>query len=185
MRKPVKLIDRRIAKTKLALRDALLSLLVVKHWDDISILEICEHANIGRSTFYLRYQSKDDLLTESLNDLRDFLIANSEPAHKSGFGFLRGLLEHIAEQRAVFKAVIGKRGGQSVASRFKEMVRQLIEIEFKRNGVEPTKTQWLSRYLAGGVVEAMSWWIDVSRPPTIEEMERRLEALARQALRVD
>src|SRR5438128_5231066 len=98
-------VDRRILKTRLALRDALLALLATKSWDEISIQEICHQANVGRSTFYLRYQGKEDLLEESLNDLRDFLIANTKHSGNKEFTTLHGLLEHIAEQRAVFKAV--------------------------------------------------------------------------------
>jgi AcrR family transcriptional regulator len=56
-----KAADRRAARTRRALQEALIALMRVKHYDDISIQEIADHADIGRTTFYLHYQSKGDL----------------------------------------------------------------------------------------------------------------------------
>ena len=185
MSKPTREIDRRIVKTKLALRDAMLTLMASKGWDELSIQSICDQANIGRSTFYLHYQGKDDLLSESLNDLRDYLVSQPPGSGGIGFGTLGGLLDHMAEQRDVFRAVIGRRSGRGVTTRFKEMVRQLVEIELKRRAHPAGKSQWLACYLAGGIVEAMSWWVDAAKPPAIREMERRLEQLSFAALNVE
>src|SRR5215204_6539316 len=62
-------IDRRIQRTRLSLRAALLELLKKKNYDDISIEEITEHANVGRATFYLHYQDKEDLLLEQFREM--------------------------------------------------------------------------------------------------------------------
>jgi hypothetical protein len=184
MRKSPLSIDRRIARTRLALRDALLELLAVKCWDDIGIHEICTHANVGRSTFYIHFQGKDELLLESMNDLKSFLISNPPSSRKGGFHLLHGLLDHIAEQRTVFKALIGRRGGQSVISRFKELTRQLIELEFKQRGMSAAKNQWLTHYLTGGMVDLMSWWVD-SKSVSIEELKQKLDVLISKAMQVD
>ena len=98
------------------------------------------------------------------------------------FPFLRGLLEHIAEQRDVFKSAIGRRSGHGVAIRFKEMVCQLVEMELRKQHHPAAKQQWLARYLAGGIVEALSWWVDAARPMPIHEMSRRLNEVAQMAL---
>lgn len=171
-------IDRRVARTKLALRDAMLALLPGSGWDEMSIQAICETANVGRSTFYLHYQGKEDLLSDSLAGLRDHLASQPVAGKASGLAMLGGLLDHMAEQRAVFKAVIGKRGGHGIASRFKAMVRELVEIELKRHGLPVEVRHWLASYLSGGIVEAMSWWVDAPKPPSIRDMERRLDQLA-------
>ncbi|HEX2584672.1 MAG TPA: TetR/AcrR family transcriptional regulator [Steroidobacteraceae bacterium] len=178
-------IDRRVVKTKLALRDALLALMSTRSWDDISIREICDRANVGRSTFYLRYQSKEDMLADSLETLRNFLLSTAAESGRKEFPFLRGLLEHIAEQRAVFKTIIGRRGGHRVAIKFKEMVRQLIEAELKQYGHPVAKSHWLSSYLTGGFFEVMSWWVDSSKAPPIAEMERRFDVLMSQILQAE
>lgn len=174
--------DRRVLKTKAALRDAMLSLMAPKGWDELSIQEICNAANVGRSTFYVHYQSKDDLLAESLNDLRDQLALHATAADGPGLQFLPGLLAHMAEQRAVFKAAIGRRSGHGVVRRFKEMVFQLVEIELKRQRHPAAKSPWVARFVAGGIVDAMAWWVDAPKPPTIKALERELDQLAKAAL---
>lgn len=175
-------LDRRVLKTKSALRDAMLELMAQKGWDDMTIQEICDKANVGRSTFYVHYQSKDDLLSEGLKDLRDMLAGQPAKLDGLGFQFLAGLLEHMAEQREVFKAAIGRRSGHGVARRFKEMVFQLVEIELNRRCHSAAKSPWVARFVAGGIVDAMAWWVDAPKAPSIKYMERELNQLARAAL---
>lgn len=174
--------DRRVLKTKASLRDAMLTLMALRGWDEMTIQEICDKANVGRSTFYVHYQSKGDLLSEGINDLRDMISAQSAQMEGPGFHFLEGLLEHMAQQREVFKASIGHRSGHGVARHFKEMVYQLVEIELKRRGHPAVRNPWVARFIAGGIVEAMAWWVDAPSPPSIKDMERELDELAQAAL---
>lgn len=174
--------DRRVLKTKAALRDAMLALMAPRGWDEMTIQEICDKANVGRSTFYVHYQSKDDLLSEAINDLRDMLAFQSAELDKPEFHFLSGLLEHMAQEREVFRAAIGRRSGHGVVRRFKEMVFQLVEMELQSRHHSAAKCPWKIRFVAGGIVEAMAWWVDASRPPSIKDMTRELAELAQTAL---
>lgn len=171
--------DRRILKTKASLRDAMLGLMATRGWDEITIQEICDQANVGRSTFYVHYQSKDELLSEGMNDLRDMISAQAEGP---GLHFLPGLLDHMTQQRDIFRAAIGRRSGHGVARRFKKMVVQLVEIELKRRQHPAAKNAWLAMFVAGGIVETMAWWIDAPEPPSINDMMRELDELAQAAL---
>src|SRR6185436_2880035 len=69
MAKPTKSkkIDRRIQRTRQALRTALIELTKEKDYDSISIEDITERANVGRATFYLHYKDKEDLLLEEFS----------------------------------------------------------------------------------------------------------------------
>jgi AcrR family transcriptional regulator len=73
--------DRRVAYTKLALRDALIKLMQTQHISGITVKSICELANVNRSTFYLHYRDQYDLLhqieQEMLESLRERLIEDS------------------------------------------------------------------------------------------------------------
>jgi AcrR family transcriptional regulator len=66
--------DRRSQRTQQALMDALIALLAVKRYDEISINDIIERANVGRSTFYAHFQAKDDLLKSGFERVLDMLI---------------------------------------------------------------------------------------------------------------
>lgn len=58
--------DRRIRRTRAALTDAFLELVVERPYDDIAVGHIIERAGVGRSTFYQHYANKEDILRQSL-----------------------------------------------------------------------------------------------------------------------
>ncbi|REK71988.1 TetR/AcrR family transcriptional regulator [Paenibacillus paeoniae] len=66
--------DRRIARSKVALRDALLTLMSEKSFSAITITEIVERANYNRGTFYTHYENKEGLLDEVISELIDELV---------------------------------------------------------------------------------------------------------------
>jgi AcrR family transcriptional regulator len=65
-----KTIDRRIPRTGSMLQHALNSLILKKGYEAITIKDICNAANVGRSTFYAHYRSKDDLKRSRFEPLR-------------------------------------------------------------------------------------------------------------------
>lgn len=70
MKVPSKSIkDRRVQKTQSSLRQALLSLLAEKPYDSVAVKEILDRANVGRSTFYMHFRDKDDLLVSGIDDM--------------------------------------------------------------------------------------------------------------------
>src|SRR5882762_11884135 len=67
-------IDRRSLRTKAMLQHALNSLIQKKDYEAITIKDICDAANVGRSTFYAHYTSKDDLKRRGFEKLRKELV---------------------------------------------------------------------------------------------------------------
>ena len=81
--------DRRTRKTRQLLRDALLALLKEKRYEEISVQDIIERADVARSTFYMHYMDKDDLLTGGQGvfaaNLGEQLTAHPRRAEASAF----------------------------------------------------------------------------------------------------
>jgi AcrR family transcriptional regulator len=65
--------DRRVRRTQKLLHGALISLALEKNYDSITIQEILDRADIGRSTFYAHFKGKDELLISGIHELRDTL----------------------------------------------------------------------------------------------------------------
>jgi AcrR family transcriptional regulator len=63
---PPKKPDRRTARTRAALMSAFVELMLTRGFPDVSVENIVAHADVGRSTFYLHFRSKDDILKQSL-----------------------------------------------------------------------------------------------------------------------
>lgn len=124
---PTRAPDRRVRRTREALRIALLDLLVERGWDAIDVQSLCERADVGRSTFYLHYEDRTALLRGAFDDLRRSLLAEAAGcAEGDAFPFLPALLAHVQAQRRVFRALLGRRGGQVVRDQFEALLVTLF-----------------------------------------------------------
>lgn len=176
--------DRRSLRTRDALRAALISLMGERGWDEIAVQDVCDRANIGRSTFYSHYPNKDALLLGSLEGLRVALVHQAagrpDAAHKggqSGFSFALGLIEHAHEQRKVFRSLIGRRSGFVVQQRFREMVVRLVADELPAaSGKLPREA--LARCIAAAFVELLAWWVEQRSPISPEELATLFDELS-------
>ena len=59
--------DRRVRRTQKSLHQALIALLLEKNYDTITVQEVLDRADVGRSTFYAHFQSKDELLMSGMD----------------------------------------------------------------------------------------------------------------------
>lgn len=172
--------DRRVQRTRRVLREALSSLLQEHAWDDIGVQDICERADIGRSTFYTHYQGKEQLLAGGLDDLRKLLREQARAAigeRPTTLAFVRGLIEHVSDQRKLFRSVIGRKSSHVVQMRFREMVRQLVAEDFARIAAAEWRREAAAHYVAGALVELLAWWVharDAIPPAEIERYFQRL-----------
>jgi AcrR family transcriptional regulator len=183
-------VDRRSLRTRSVLSNALIGLIAERSWDEIAVQDICERANIGRSTFYLHYPNKDALLQGGLDGLqaelqRQSLVratdANPQAEALTGFKFALGLVEHAHEQRKVFRCLIGRRSGYVVQQRFREMVIRLITDELPAStGLLPRAA--VARWLAGAFVELLSWWIEQPTQLPPKDLVAVFNELSRPAL---
>jgi len=117
-------LDRRVQKTRKLLQDALIELVAQKSYESVSIREILETANVGRSTFYSHFQDKDQLL-HSILDRLDKLFEQHEKLFldtKKNFGNADlmnlthdfsptlSLFQFVGENHRFFKPMLGNRG---------------------------------------------------------------------------
>ena len=91
--------DRRVQRTRAALRSAFIELVLTRGYEALTAGDISRKANVGRSTFYLHYASKAAVLAESLRNVSGQL-ADSIDGHLTPQQLLP-LLEHFREQRTV------------------------------------------------------------------------------------
>lgn len=76
-------IDKRIMKSKKAMKDALLSLMQEKDFKEISISDIVRLADLNRGTFYKHYQFKEDLLSEIIDEVITSLVDSYRDPYKN------------------------------------------------------------------------------------------------------
>jgi AcrR family transcriptional regulator len=163
--------DRRAQRTRTALREALLSLMHERAWDDIDVQQVCERANVGRSTFYNHFPNKEALLVGGFDDLRGLLKQQRGPG-----GQVLGLIEHAHQNRRLFRTLIGRRSGFAVQQRFRDMLVKLVDEEL---------TEWPSqapraaavRWVAGALFELLIWWVESRSPMQPQQLHELFETL--------
>ena len=99
--------DRRSRRTRRMLSEALVGLMLEKRYNTITVQEIIDRANVGRSTFYAHYMDKEDLLQGQIADLVARMDAHMDE-HTEGKRVIPSLelLRHIYESRALIHALV-------------------------------------------------------------------------------
>lgn len=96
-------IDRRIVKSQAAIQSAFLEMLINEGFDDITVKNITEKANIGRKTFYLHYMDKFDLLNKIVDvHLKRLRVICDQKQSK---GFIEGTIiwfEYFQDHKSFF-----------------------------------------------------------------------------------
>lgn len=164
-------IDRRVARTRATLHHALLRLIVERGYDDISVQDICEAADVGRSTFYAHYTSKDDLKRSGLDHLKAALRGQGE-----GLAFTRTLFEHGRGFVGHYRAL--KTGLGAVVSR--EALRTVV-FELVAEALPPASTRFERemrvRFVAGALISVLTGWLDdgaVESPEAVDALFHKL-----------
>jgi AcrR family transcriptional regulator len=182
-------IDRRITRTRGMLQHALMSLILKKGYDAITVEDICETANVGRSTFYAHYTCKDDLKQRSLDDhLRTLLFNRQEVALAApgkikdrSLGFSLAMFEHARAHIELHRALVGSRGGAVVHGGIRRILSDLVRNELTAtNGKQSDgdiPRELVVQYVVGAYMAVLTWWLDGGAklpPQRVDAMFRRL-----------
>lgn len=175
--------DRRVQRTKQALQDALIDLIIEKTYDAISIQEIVDYANVGRSTFYSHYSSKDAVFFDSFKSLEASLKALFE--HKkivpNKLIFTNSLLSHLDKDRKLYAALAGERGGVLAANHMKKILYGLVHSELKiqliDKNITKKKLDATIHFMVGAIFSTASWWLDNKTGWSFEEVDEFLQSM--------
>ena len=175
--------DRRINRTRATLFQALSALMLEKRYDDITVQDIIDRANVGRSTFYAHFQDKEDLSMSNLVNILDSLGGAMEPDNLNPHNFLPGreLFEHIREHYPVFKALTTGRGLELFFEKGQEYWSGRMAARLQAMlpaGQEPkVPIPILAHYVSGTFVMLLKWWIDNKMPYSSDRMIEIVEQL--------
>jgi AcrR family transcriptional regulator len=181
--------DRRSQRTQQALMDALIALLAVKHYDEISIIDISDRANVGRSTFYAHYQTKDDLLKCGFERVLDMLIhhISFDDANPGLRLDTTPLFLHAKGHYELYRTLVWgsgfelltKDGHAALSAKFQENFTQLLS-----GKPEPSiPLAVLSYSMAGTLLILLKWWLDNRMPYSPEYMDQIFQQLVMSSAR--
>jgi len=169
----VQVRDRRIQKTQKALREALTSLIGEKPYDAIAVKEILDRANVGRSTFYMHFRDKDELLLSGIHDIIGTVQFQTQMSsgkrHERILWFSRPIFDYHYQHRHVGGDRIGARGRAILHEHLRKVLAGVIADVVKKDfwaGRKPRQIppDLLSGYLASTFVLVLNWWVERSMP---------------------
>lgn len=168
-------MDRRTARTKRALHGALMTLIVRKGYDAITVQDIIDEADIGRSTFYTHCTGKEDLLRSGFQMLHAELEAQRTAARRDAarggvLGFSLAMFEHASRYKPIYRALVGGRGGVITITEIRRVLTEVVKRELSGTEEDETLPRDLRiRFVVGTLLTTLTWWLD--RRPTLAPSE--------------
>ena len=184
--------DRRVKRTRDLLQKALIDLISECDYGAITIQDIVDRANVARTTFYVHYNSKDDLFMSCREAetfhfgpprhllTREQLLSSEVPAR------LISAFRHLNDTRALLYPIFQGEDGLLILRRIRDEGAQDLEASLRAAFAETDSAvpfTLLANYLAGAQMALMQWWLEKRQPYTLENLAQTFHRLQRAAIR--
>lgn len=179
-----KITDRRVQRTRRLLHKALMSLILEKKYESITVQEILDRADVGRSTFYMHFQDKDELLFSGFQYLQSFLesvqtTSTTLPgkSYERIIGFSLAMFEHAHEYRRVNRALLGSDAEAVVRRRIHSVLAGIVwrelklELQRRKRGNFSVSPELLAHFLVSTFISVMTWWLNSKSPVSPKEID--------------
>lgn len=183
--------DRRVARTRKRIQDAMVDLILEKEYEKITVQDILDRADVGRSTFYAHYHDKEDLLLRGVaeiaygEDVKEAVSADIEELDQKGIFdtvTAQDMFIHVEQNGHLHKAMFKKNTENAILEKGTAFLKANLEMQLERlrvEGVEPAvPIPVLTHFLAGGLMALMEWWLDNDIPYSPQELDTLFQTIA-------
>lgn len=170
--------NRRTQMTRQLFRDALIELLQIKPFQKITVKEICEQADLNRTTFYLHYTDQEQLLDEIVavfeESLKKYFPPISDLTDRSRR--LNDYLSYVKENYKIYRIIMSNDKAVSLRSRvLSDLLTDKIK-EHKANGRSPEE-KYVYYFILDGSISMVLHWIDNDFDLRPEDLARQIDEL--------
>jgi AcrR family transcriptional regulator len=193
----MKLTDRRTNRTRRQLREALLALILEKGYDALTIADITHQADLGRTTFYLHYKDKEELLLESIDTLADDLKAQIglvedqalpapgallAPRELAPGAAIELVFRHSAENATLYRVILNGGAASRALLRLQEIISAAAQLFFIRRMPPAARPPdfppgIILHYFASSLLGLVNWWLQADMPYPPETMAQAFVGL--------
>lgn len=161
--------------TAVRMDEAFLALLEKKDFEFITVKEICEKAQVNRSTFYLHYETVSDILSESVKHMNEQFL---EYMKKDSFGFVSKLntcsseelylvtpeyltpyLTYILKNKRLFKTAVKNAGSLRLDETYARMFQYVFTPILERFSVPQNERKYIMTFFINGLMGIISDWL--------------------------
>lgn len=180
--------DRRITRSKRALRGALIALIEERGLDAITVNDLCERADLNRGTFYNHFKGKDDLAlslqTEFMDEIGRFRDRMQEltlmdlaktTVTKRPLPVLVELFDYLREQSDLLGAMLGPAGDAKFSQQLRDglcadLIWGLLHERYRR---EPTPfVEYYIAFYSAAYLGVITRWLKTGMRESSEDMAR-------------
>ena len=164
--------DRRSQRTRQLLSEAFVQLLKEKGYNAITVSDIIERANVGRSTFYSHYHDKDDLFVGEMDRVIEVLSHHLPNQEGMPFFPSLGLFRHVGEEYELYKALVWSPGIDLLIKHMQKSLSHRIEQGLQESGKDfEVPLPILGNFIAGSFLTLLKWWLENKMIYSPEEMD--------------
>ncbi|UUT35544.1 TetR/AcrR family transcriptional regulator [Microbacterium elymi] len=174
--------DRRVLRTRQKLVDAYRDLLDENAAAPVTVSAVVRRAGVTRSSFYAHFSGLSDLAAVALTEFSEAMtelarIAVREGGHKREVNerLLVSLAQFLADRREIYGELLSRRDEYAHAVTTALVEQSLATLRTRAHlHADPQVT---ARYIGGGLVAVLSWWLEAGQDRTAEELARALIAV--------
>lgn len=175
--------DRRSRRTRSLITNAMMELLGEQRYETITVQDILDRAEIGRSTFYVHYFDKEDVLASIAEGQLEMMVQQLATGN-AGQDIVPslGLFQHVGARYPYFQSVMRGHSGEVLWQTVREPLRKTVEQALmgaqseKRTLAVPVAV--MAQYLTGTLLNLLKWWLEAEMPYTPEQMDEMFRRLA-------
>lgn len=171
-------MDRRQKKTRDAIFRAVSILLEKKKYSHITVQEIIDVADIGRTTFYAHFETKDALLEAMCTDIFDHVFSEGlicekthdfSGEHSDLHAKLTHILYHLKDSEKDILGILSCESGELFMDHFKKYLMEMFQ-KYLEDIRSEAPIEFKLRYLSGSFAETVKWWVSEKMRYTPEEV---------------
>lgn len=177
-------IDRRILKTKEAIYQAFVALISEKDFEEITINEIADRANVNRGTIYFHYKDKYDLLEKCVDDHLSKMVLLCIPTASSprDVDFIQSSLlavfKYFEQNHTFYATMLMNKGIPAFRERMLGIVTGNISKKINMEGLNRDyDKQIITQFMASAFVGVIEWWILNDMPNSPDYVAEHLRGL--------
>ena len=175
-------MDRRQKKTREAIFKAFTALLAEKSYNQISVQEIIDAANVGRTTFYAHFETKEYLLKDLCEELFGHIIDTAMglphghyhcSCGKATDSVFLHLVRHLQENDRNILELLSSQNNEIFLRYFKSNLKKLVVTQYADKGLLKSARlpeDYLVNHISTSFVETVEWWLSRKMRETPEEI---------------
>ncbi len=165
----MKKLDRRIARTRKALTEALIELALERGFDNLKIRDITEHANVGYATFYRHYKSKNELLNSHLSGIQ-LEIERAMYPEMAPYDLSLLIFTVIGKHRDSCRLATTLPLDHPVMKPILESATRIVEARYKARNETIIPLEVSANHLVNSFVKIFEWWLNYGEDYSVEQM---------------